>query len=83
MKFQCPKCNHNKLECCETDAFVTSAITNLDEDGDFDYDTPNISDSIVDRFQCVGCGFVLKDDKGENIIDHLEVVEWLNKNCEQ
>ena len=83
MKFQCPGCKGDRLECCETNAFVSSIITNLDEDGDFDYDTPNISDSIVDRFQCVDCGYVLKDEKGENIADNLEVIKWLKRNCKQ
>ena len=82
MKFQCPKCKQKRLECCETNAFVTSIITDLDEEGDFDYDVPNISDSTVDRFQCVNCGFVLQE-QGENITDNLDVVEWLIKNCKQ
>jgi rubredoxin len=65
MKFQCPKCKHKRLECCEDNDFVTSTITDLDEDGDFDYDVPIISDSTVDRFQCVNCGYVLKNEQGE------------------
>ena len=83
MNFQCPKCKYERLECCETDAFVTSIITDLDDDGDFDYAQLIIRDSTVDRFNCVNCGFVLEDEQGENITDNLEVIEWLKKNCKQ
>ena len=83
MKFQCPKCKHKGLEVCETNAFVSTPIIDLGEDGDFVYDEPVIQDSVVDRFQCFNCGYILKNEQGENIIDNFEVVNWLRKNCSQ
>ena len=79
LKFTCPNCKGNRLEVIETDAIVSSVITNLDIDGDFDYGNLSVDDSVVDRFQCVECGYVLKDKNGEKITDNLDVIEWLKK----
>ena len=80
LKFTCPKCNHNLLEIIETDAIVSSNIVNIREDGDFDYQNLTVDDSVVDRFQCAECGYVLKDENGEKITDNIDVVEWIKKN---
>ena len=79
LKFTCPNCKGTRLEVIETNAIVSSVISNLDPDGDFDYENLTVDDSVVDRFQCIECGYVLKDRNGENITDNLEVVKWLKK----
>jgi rubredoxin len=77
LKFTCPNCKDNRLEVIETNAIVSSAISNLDENGEFEYINFNIDDSTVDRFQCVNCGYVLKNKKGNKITDNLGVIKWL------
>jgi len=83
--FTCPDCGGHRLECCEDGPYV-SEILNIDKEGDFDFGEINASGE-VDRFQCLNCGYVLKEDDGRhgynNIQEHLEVVEWIKKNCEQ
>jgi len=79
LTFTCPDCNGTRLEVIETNAIVSSVIANLDKDGDFDYENLNVDDSVVDRFQCIECGYVLQDENEEKITDNLEVVEWLKK----
>ncbi|MHB9071665.1 MAG: hypothetical protein ACYC54_15000 [Sedimentisphaerales bacterium] len=79
LTFTCPKCKGNRLEVIETNAIVSSVIANLDTDGDFDYENLNVDDSVVDRFQCIECGYVLQDENEEKITDNLEVIEWLKK----
>jgi rubredoxin len=79
LTFICPKCKGNRLEVIETNAIVSSVISNLDPDGDFDYENLCVDDSIVDRFQCIECGYVLQDENEENITDNMEVIEWLKK----
>jgi hypothetical protein len=37
----------------------------------------------VVRFQCLECGFTLKDCTGENIADNEGVVDWIEENCPQ
>ncbi len=81
LKFTCPDCKDTRLECCE-DGHYASEVTNIDKDGDFDYGEIKAS-GTVDRFQCLNCGYVLKDENEENIIDEEEVVEWLKENCKQ
>ena len=79
LTFICPKCKGNRLEVIETNAIVSSVISNLDPDGDFDYENLNVDDSIVDRFQCIECGYVLQDENEEKITDNMEVIKWLKK----
>ena len=61
LKFTCPKCKGDRLEFIETDCIVSTAITRLDIEGDFDYGNPCVDDSYLDRFQCLTCGYILKD----------------------
>lgn len=75
LKFVCPSCQSDRLECCEDGAYA-SEVVHIGEDGDFDYGMIN-ADGMVDRFQCLDCGFVLKDSEGENITDVMEIVEWI------
>ena len=83
LEFKCPECDCTKLECCEVNAYVTSIITDLDEDGDFNYGVPVIEDSQVDAFQCVECGFRPQDKNKIDICDNLELIKWLKKNMKK
>ena len=80
IKFNCPNCGHDKLECC-MNGHHSCSVTEIDGEGDFEYG-PYESTADVDRFQCIHCGYVLKDGS-ENITDNQEVVEWCKKNCSQ
>lgn len=79
LKFICPECQNNHLECCESNAYVTSEIDVLSNDGDFLYGVPSIQDSTVACFQCTACGYSPKRENGADIDDNLELVEWLKK----
>jgi len=81
LKFKCPKCNSHRLECCEEGPYV-SEILAIDKEGDFDYGEISASGVVV-RFQCLECGFTLKDDYGEPLTDNDEVVEWIEQKCPQ
>ena len=81
VKFLCPQCQGTQLECCEDGPYV-SDITNIDEDGDFDYGEICAS-GMVERIQCSGCGYVLCREDGSSIDDNEETVEWCKKNCNQ
>ncbi|KKK54492.1 hypothetical protein LCGC14_3084140 [marine sediment metagenome] len=82
LKFKCPECSDNKLECVEVDVIASSVIADIDEDGDFDYGEIGAS-GMVERFQCLSCGYVLIKEDGSSIDDNEEVVDWIKKNCEQ
>jgi len=81
LKFICPSCGDHRLECCEDGPYV-SEILCIDEDGDFDYGEINASGE-VDRFQCVDCGYILKDVMEECITDNEDVIEWIKENCKE
>ena len=82
--FKCPDCGADKLECVMNGPH-TAPITEIDDEGDFEYGEYE-SSSEPDRFQCLHCGFVLEQEakngfKPYTITDHIEVVEWIRKNC--
>ncbi len=79
--FTCPECKGHRLECCE-DGCYNSEVLNIDAEGDFDFGEINAS-GCVDRFQCLGCGFVPTDIMNNSFTEHTELAEWIKKNCEQ
>lgn len=81
LKFTCPECKGTRLECCE-DGPYSSEVLDIDEDGDFDYGQIDAS-GMVDRYQCLSCGYVLSREDGSSIDDNEEVVEWIRDNCKQ
>ena len=81
LKFTCPKCNHNELGSVEQ-CILTYPITKIPDNGDLDYDTdnPTSGDSQVLAYQCMNCGYELKDKDNDTIDDYMEVVEWIKNN---
>ena len=84
INFTCPKCNHHKLGSIEQ-IIMTYPITLIPENGDLEYDTDRViaGDGEVLAYQCINCGFELKDEQGVSIHDCLQVPEWCKKNCPQ
>ena len=80
LQFTCPLCGKHRLESVETNATVSSEITNLDESGDFDYNPPIIHCNEVDHYQCVDCGYLLKNKTKSKIYENTEVVKWIKEN---
>ncbi len=86
IKFKCPSCGDNRLECCMNGPHVCP-ITDIDDEGDFEYGEYE-SSSNPDRFQCLHCGFVLETDPEDGfsaytITENEDVVEWCKKHCSQ
>lgn len=79
--FTCPKCNHQELGSVEQ-CILTYPITKIPDDGDLDYDTdnPTAGDSQVLAYQCLNCGYELKDEQGNPIDECAAVVEWVKNN---
>ena len=84
LKFTCPKCGKNELGSVEQ-VYMTYPITNINPDGDLDYDTdsPIAGDSHVVSYQCLHCGYELQDENGHIISDCNEVPAWVKKHCKQ
>jgi hypothetical protein len=79
LKFICPNCKGHRLECCQ-DGYHVSEVLRIDEDGDHDYAEIQ-SHGDVTRWQCQGCGYVL--EFSGDIIDNLEVTQWVKENCNE
>jgi ribosomal protein L37AE/L43A len=84
LKFKCPKCGKENLECV-MDGLHACPVIEIDEDGDFEYgDYESYGD--VERWQCLDCGFNLVRDDGfgeYTITDNEDVIEWIRENCPQ
>ena len=74
MKFICPDCNHNKIECIQKNCILSSEV-NIFLDG-VTYNNPDILDGFIDRFQCQNCGYVILKDPDN---DEEDLFEWLKK----
>ena len=84
LKFVCPECRGNRLGSVEN-VITTYPILNINSDGDLDYDYENAEtgDSIILSYQCMDCGYELKDEQGRSILDCLKVPQWVKKHCKQ
>jgi len=77
--FKCPQCSGNRLETV-FDGVHSCEITRIDPDGD--HDSGEIqSEAMVDRVQCLNCGYVLSDECGS--ISYEEIGTWLKNNVPQ
>ena len=81
VKFKCLKCGSSRLECCEDGPYVSEVLV-IDKEGDFEWGEINASGTVV-RFQCLECGFTLKDESEEPLTDHTDVVQWIEQHCSQ
>ncbi len=81
LKFTCPKCNHNELGSIEQ-AILTYPITKIPDSGflEYDFDNPTAGDSHILAYQCMHCGFELKDEQGNTLVECSDVVEWIKNN---
>ena len=84
IKFVCPKCGKNELGSIEQ-VTRTYPITKISENGNLEYDTDRViaGDGEVLAYQCINCGFELKNEQGNPIDDCVKVPEWCKKNCHQ
>jgi len=81
LKFTCPKCGYNELGSVEQ-AIMTYPITKIPHNGSLEYelDNPTSGDSHILAYQCMKCGFELKDEQGNTLIECSDVVEWIKNN---
>ena len=83
LKFKCPSCGDTRLEEVCTDVVQSSICTCISEEGIDEYGETSYDGGVLDRYQCLNCGYVINDDKGNKIECEEELVEWLKQNCFQ
>lgn len=80
-KFKCPKCQGTRLEEIMSDVVVASEIYSIEfEDGEADcnYGDQTNDDGVIDRFQCMGCGFHIPQvGSDEDATTLFEAAEWI------
>jgi hypothetical protein len=74
MKFTCPSCGGNKIECIQ-DACILCTPVRVEDDGEvvYELDSMSVEDAHIDRFQCQNCGWALP------VSDDVELVDYLNQ----
>jgi len=89
VEFTCPKCGCHTLEEIMVDVTVASTIIDIawcSEGIEYDYGEQTNEDGVIIRYQCVGCGFILKIndeyDSGEQIdvCSLEELAKWFKEN---
>ena len=85
LKFKCPNCGETVLEEVMVNVIQSSSIGCIEEleDGScaLDYDNTSNDDGEVSRYQCMRCGYILKNKEYHcNINTPEELVEWLKNN---
>lgn len=87
--FHCPRCKcQRRLEEVRVDAVIYVPIEQIEQvdEADFnvqyDYGHEEEHDSRIDRFQCFHCGFVIENERKENICDQDDLVDWLKSRPE-
>ena len=86
LKFVCPKCGGNKLGQIQ-EVPMMYPITEIDPDGDFEYDTNNAIDAGGDvetiSHECMDCGFIITKESGFPMVDLQDAANWIKNNCKQ
>lgn len=77
-QFVCPCCKHLRLEEILVNVNVASVIGEVFRDGYAEYEEQTNSGGVIDRFQCVNCGYVITDN-GNRIDDYDDLIDWLKK----
>ncbi len=80
IKFICPACKCGQLECV-MDGIHHCEVTKITPD-EFEYGEYE-SDGMIDRWQCLNCGYILTSEIGENLTENDEIVKWVKKYCKQ
>jgi len=76
MEFKCPKCRGRRIEEIMDNVIVASVISDIHENGDFDYGEQSNEDGSIIRYQCMDCGFI-PDINGIYIDDPEDLVKWI------
>lgn len=75
--FCCPSCEDNRLEEIVSGATVATEISI--EDGEVIYGEQSSDSGMLERYQCVNCGYTLTDEEGDTIQSEEDLIDWLKK----
>ena len=81
LKFTCVICGTHELECVMDDG-SSSIVTAINDDGCFEYNEDAV-EANLDFYQCNHCGSHIVYENGFDIQDDEEIVEYIEKNCNQ
>ena len=79
LNFQCPGCGSDRLGFKET-GIVEFTSVYLTRNG-FQTGKTEVIDREGETWQCQMCGYVLKDESGNEVSSEEEALKWLKKNC--
>ena len=91
--FECPDCKHDMIDEVMTGVTVSTSISDLhfiptrlpmvrDDMVECEYGLNTVNDPIIDggvveRYQCIKCGWVIRDEEENTIRDPETLFEWL------
>lgn len=81
--FRCARCGCRRLEEILVNVTRTTAVEGVDGDGLLVYGDSSTEGGEIDRFQCRGCGDVVRDGRGSDIASMEALVYWLRAQGER
>jgi len=75
--FTCPNCGGYRLEEIQSGVTLSAESEGIGEGGEIEYGKKSGKDGVVERFQCVDCGWKVPDCQ-----DTVALFEWLRKRLE-
>jgi len=82
MKFVCPKCGNDELEC-KMEGIYYSKVFAINEESNepfFDFG-PIEGEGEIICWGCSKCEFTIKDEDGELMQEEMDVFDWIEENC--
>ncbi len=76
LEFTCPNCGRHILMCVERKENRKKVYFNHDRGVELVHDL-TIDQGYDRHFQCLACGFKIKDEDGNLITDAQELCEWV------
>lgn len=85
INFTCVHCSDHRIEEIMCDVTTATPITDIFDNGEAEYDLSkqSVDGGVVDRFQCMGCGYIIENVKGDGtapVTEYSALFTWLRNN---
>ena len=83
LKFKCPECSDTRLQEICSGVVQSATCDFITDTGIIDYGETSYDGGELSHYQCLKCGYVIRDGNDCNIDSEEELVAWLKEHCPQ
>jgi len=77
LEFTCPDCGKHDLEEVLTGIVYINDVVSIDDGEVWTRHREMDGDSTRESYRCKNCGFIVKNEKDNNITDPDDLVQWI------